>query len=66
MGAVEDHLETLQGSQLSEVLPPDRESHAGGGGSSVYKAEDWDAFKCELAGDGWPYRAPDRGHLGLR
>ena len=30
------------------------------------KFEDWDALEVELAGDGWPYRAPNRGHLGLR
>ena len=52
MGTVDDPLEQLQGSPLGAVLPPDCESHAGDGGSGVYKAEDWDAFKCELAGDG--------------
>ena len=66
VGAVDDPLERLQGPPLGVVLPPDRKSHAGDGGSSVYKAEDWDAFKCELASDGWPYRVPNRGHLGLR
>ena len=65
MGAVDDPLERLQGPPLGAVLPTDRESHAGDRGSSVYKAEDRDAFKCELAGDGWPYRAPNRGHLDL-
>ena len=29
-------------------------------------AEDWDALESELAGDGWAYRTPNRGHLDLR
>ena len=29
-------------------------------------SEDWDALEVELAGDGWPYCTPNRGHLGLR
>ena len=33
-------------------------------GAGVDKSEDWDALEVELAGDGWPYRAPNRGHLG--
>ena len=64
--AVDDPLEGLQGTQLGMVLPPQRESHAGHRGAVVDEAEDWDAFEVELAGDGWPYRAPNRGHLGLR
>ena len=48
------------------VLPPHRESHAGYRSASVDKAEDWDALESELAGDGWTYHTPNRGHLGLR
>ena len=43
-----------------------QESHAGHRGTGVDEAEDWDALEVELAGDGWPYRAPNRGHLGPR
>ena len=38
VGAVDDPLERLQGSPLGAVLPPERESHAGDGGSSVHEA----------------------------
>ena len=30
------------------------------------EAEYWDALEIKLAGDGWSYRSPNRGHLGLR
>ena len=59
-------LELLQGSPLGTVAPPDREPQAGHGGSRIHKTEDRDAFQRELACDGWPYSAPNRGHLGLR
>ena len=66
MSAVNDPLERLQGTPLGAVLPPYRESHTGHCGASVDKTEDWDALEVELAGDGWSYRTPNRGHLGLR
>ena len=66
MRAVDDPLKRLQGTPLGAVLPPHRESHTGNCGTSVDKTEDWDALEVELAGDGWPYRTPNRGHLGLR
>ena len=59
-------LEGLQGTPLGVVLSPHRESHAGQRGAGVDEAEDWDALEVELAGDEWPYRTPNRGHLGLR
>ena len=64
--AVDDPLERLQGTPLDAELPPHRESHAGHRGAGVDEAEDWDALEVELAGDGWSYRTPNRGHLGLR
>ena len=64
--AVDDPLERLQGTPLGMVLPPHRESHAGHRGASVDETKDWDALKVELASDGWPYRAPNRDHLGLK
>ena len=36
----------------------------GAGGEEGF--EDWDALEVELASDGWSYRTPNRGHLGLR
>ena len=66
VGAVDNPLEGLQGTPLGAVLPPHRESHAGLRGAGVDEAEDWDALEVELAGDGWSYRTPNRGHLGLR
>ena len=66
LGATGGPLERLQGTPLVVVLPPRRESHAGHQGAGVGKLEDWDALEVELAGDGWPYCAPNRGHLGLR
>ena len=66
VGAVYDPLEGFQGTPLGAVQPPHRESHAGYRGTGVDEAEDWDALEVELAGDGWSYRAPNRGHLGLR
>ena len=56
----------LQGPPLGVVAPPDGESKACHRCSSVHKAEDGDAFKSQLAGDGWAYCTPNRGHLGLR
>ena len=56
----------LQGPPLGVVAPPDGESKACHGRSSVHEAEDGDAFKSQLAGDGWAYCTPNRGHLGLR
>ena len=47
------------------VLPPHRESHTGHRSASVDKTEDWNALEVELGGDGWSYRTPNRGHLGL-
>ena len=64
--AVDDPLERLQGTPLGAELPPHRESHAGHRGAGVDEAEDWDALEVELAGDGWSYHTPNRGHLGLR
>ena len=66
VGAVDDPLERLQETPLGAVLPPHRESHTGHQGAGVDEAEDWDALEVELAGDGWPYHTPNRGHLGLR
>ena len=66
MCAMDKPLESLQGTPLGGVLPPHQESHTGHQGAGVDEAEDWDALEIELAGDGWPYRAPNRGHLGLR
>ena len=66
MRAVHDSYERLQGTPLGAVLPPHRESHASYRSASVDEPKDWDALKSELAGDGWAYRTPNRGHLGLR
>ena len=66
MLAVDDSLERLQGTPLGAVLPPHRESDTGHGSASVDKTEDWNALEVELAGDGWSYCTPNRGHLGLR
>ena len=63
---MDDPLEGLQGTPLGAVLPPHQESHAGDRGDGVDEAEVWDALEVELSGDGWSYRAPNRGHLGLR
>ena len=51
---------------MGAVLPPHRESLAGYGSASVDEAKDWDDLESELAGDGWTYRTPNRGYLGLR
>ena len=59
-------LKFLQGSPLGMVAPPDREPQAGHRGSCIHKTEDRDAFQRELACDGWPYSASNRGHLGLK
>ena len=66
MRAVHDSSERLQGTPLGAVFPPHQESHASYRSASVDEPEDWDALKSELAGDGWAYRTPNRGHLGLR
>ena len=66
MCAVYCPLKWLQGPPLGALAPPDGESKAGNGGSSVHKAEDGNAFESQLDGDGWAYCAPNRGHLGLR
>ena len=66
MRAVNDPLKRLHGTPLGVVLPPHGKSHTGHRGSRVDKTEDWDALEVELAGDGWSYRTPNRGHLGLR
>ena len=66
MSAVHDSPKWLQGTPLGAVSPPHRESHASYRSTSVDEAEDWDALESELAGDGWAYRTPNRGHLGLR
>ena len=66
VSAVHDSCESLQGTPLGAVLPSYRESHAGNRSASVDEAEDWDALESELAGDGWAYRTPNRGYLGLR
>ena len=67
MSAVhDDSPKWLQGTPLDAVSPPHRESHASYRSASVDEAEDWDALESELAGDGWAYRTPNRGHLGLR
>ena len=59
-------LKWLQRPPLGAVVPPDGESKAGNGRFSVHKAEDGNTFESQLAGDGWAYCAPNRGHLGLR
>ena len=66
VSTVHDTSERLQGTPLGAVAPPHRESHASYRSASVDEAEDWDALESELAGDGWAYRTPNRGHLGLR
>ena len=66
VSAVHDSPKWLQGTPLDTVSPPHRESHASYRSASVDEAEDWDALENELAGDGWAYRTPNRGHLGLR
>ena len=66
VSAVHDSPKWLQGTPLGPVSPPYRNSHASYRSASVDEAEDWDALKSELAGDGWAYRTPNRGHLGLR
>ena len=66
VGAVDDPLEGLQGTPLGAVLPPHRDSHAGHRGAGVEESKDWDAPEVELASDGWPYRTPNSGQLGLR
>ena len=59
-------LKLLQGPPLGMVAPPDGKPEASYGSSRVHEAEDGDAFQSELACDGWPHSAPNRGHLGLR
>ena len=66
MSAVHDSPKWLQVTPLGMVSQPHRESHASYRSASVDKAEDWDALESELAGDGWVYRTPNRGHLGFR
>ena len=66
VSAIDDPLKRLQGTPLGVVLPPNGKSHTCHRSSSVYETEDWDALEVELASDGWSYRAPNRGHLGLR
>ena len=66
VSAVHDSPKWLQGTLLGAVSLPHQESHACYRIASVYEAEDWDALENELAGDGWAYRTPNRGHLGLR
>ena len=66
VGTVYRPLKLLQGPPLGAVAPPDGKPEAGYGGSHVHEAEDEDAFQSELACDGWPHSAPNRGHLGLR
>ena len=61
-----DSPERLQVTPLGTVLPPHRECHASYRSASVDEAEDWDALESKLAGDGWAYRTPNRGHFGLR
>ena len=62
VGTMYHPLKLLQGT----VAPPDGKPEAGYGGSRVHEAEDGNAFQSELACDGWPHSAPNRGHLGLR
>ena len=66
VSAVHDSPKWLHGTPLGAATPPHRESHARYRSASVDEAEDWDALESELAGDGWAYRTPNRGHLGLR
>ena len=66
MCTVHRPLKLLQGPPLGTVAPPDGKPEASYGGSRVHKAEDGNALLSELACDGWPHSAPNRGHLGLR
>ena len=66
VSAVHDSPKWLQGTPLDVVSPPQRESHASYKSASVDEAEDWDALESELAGDGWAYLTPNRGHFDLR
>ena len=66
MRTVHRSLKWLQGPPLGAVAPPDGKSQACYRRSSVHKIEARDAFERQLAGDGWAYRAPNRGYLGLR
>ena len=66
MSAVHDSRKWLQGTPLGMVSPPHQESPACYRSASVDEAEDWAALESELAGDGWAYRTPNRGHLDLR
>ena len=66
VSAVHDSSKWLQGTPLGTVSPQHQEFHASYRSTSVDEAEDWDALESELAGDGWAYRTPNRGHLGLR
>ena len=66
VSAVHDSPKCLRGTPLGVVSPPHKESHASYRSASVDEAEDWDALESELAGDGWAYRTPNRGYLGLR
>ena len=59
-------LKLFQGPPLGAVTPPDGKPEASYGSSRGHETEDGDAFQSELACDGWPYSAPNRGHLGLR
>ena len=66
VSAVQDSPKRLQGTPLGAASPPHREFHASYRSASVDEAEDWDALESELPGDGWAYRTPNMGHLGLR
>ena len=66
VSSVHDSPKRLQEIPLGAVSPPHRDSHANYRSANVDEAADWDALESELAGDGWAYRTPNRGHLGLR
>ena len=66
VGTMHHPLKLPQGPPLGVIAPPDGKPEAGYGSSRVHKTEDGDAFQSELACDGWPHSAPNRGHLGLR
>ena len=65
MSAMDDPLKRLRGTPLGVVLPPNGKSHTCHQSSSVYETKDFDALEVELVSDGWSYRTPNRGHLGL-